>query len=296
MASETSLGRVQPLFKGAYSSSITYEKLDNVLYNGSTYICKKTSLDIIPAESTEYWQLVAEKGETGNISTVVATAESSDTAYANVEITGDVGNRNLSFSFGLPAGPTGNPAAIASMTAAAFNTSADDPYVEVQFAGGTQATADFSFYFPAAANAVKKVDNVGPVGGNVALNAVRFVEKDWTGVEPSDKVALQSIARNNIDAQKAGNYVLTPSGDIQTNTFLKFDNEGNTEYATINEVPTGGQVRQVLKRINEGYAWSNISEVPSTGSAGAILTMGENNQYTWQMNAITSAEIDSLFS
>ena len=288
MASETSLGRVQPLFKGAYSSDIEYDKLDNVLYNGSTYICKKKSKNIIPAESTEYWQLIAEKGETGNISTVVATAEPSDTAYANVEITGEVGNRNLSFSFGLPAGPTGNPAAIARMSALAYSTSADDPYIDLQFSGGTQATADFSFYFPAAAYAVKKVDNVSPVGGNVTLNAVCFVEKDWSGIE--DKAALQSIARKNIDAQKA------PSGGVQPDTFLKFDDVGNPVCATINEVPTGGSARQVLKRINEGYAWSNISEVPSTGSAGAILTMGENNQYAWQMNAITSAEIDSLFS
>ena len=41
----TAIGRVQPLYRGEYNSSLNYEKLDNVLYNGSTYIIAEDNED-----------------------------------------------------------------------------------------------------------------------------------------------------------------------------------------------------------------------------------------------------------
>lgn len=58
------LGKVIPTPRGEYSSSITYNELDIVLYNGSSYICKKETIgnDVI---NEEYWQLLGQKGELG---------------------------------------------------------------------------------------------------------------------------------------------------------------------------------------------------------------------------------------
>lgn len=58
------LGRVSVLFKGEYNSTTNYEKLDIVSYNGSSYACLKESVGVLPTD-TNYWQLVAEKGEQG---------------------------------------------------------------------------------------------------------------------------------------------------------------------------------------------------------------------------------------
>ena len=59
-----SAGRVLQIHKGDYNSTVTYNPLDEVLYNGSTYVCKQTSTGNVPTNTT-YWQLVASKGDTG---------------------------------------------------------------------------------------------------------------------------------------------------------------------------------------------------------------------------------------
>lgn len=54
-----SAGRILILPKGSYDSTTTYEFLDAVYYQGSTYICKKTALNVLPS-NTEYWQIMAQ--------------------------------------------------------------------------------------------------------------------------------------------------------------------------------------------------------------------------------------------
>lgn len=50
-------GRILIMPKGAYNSSTTYEMLDLVSHNGSSWVAKKTVVGIEPsAEHTEYWQ------------------------------------------------------------------------------------------------------------------------------------------------------------------------------------------------------------------------------------------------
>lgn len=56
------LGRFILNVKGSYRSSTTYNKLDVVLYNGSSYVCKADGvLNKVPT-STTYWQLLAQAG------------------------------------------------------------------------------------------------------------------------------------------------------------------------------------------------------------------------------------------
>ena len=52
-----SAGRILIMPKGAYDSSVTYEMLDLVKHNGTSWRAKKTSVSIEPNETdSEYWQ------------------------------------------------------------------------------------------------------------------------------------------------------------------------------------------------------------------------------------------------
>ena len=59
------LGKVACVPKGEYDNSVTYNKLDIVTYNGSSYIAiQETTTGNVPT-NTYYWNLLAEKGDTG---------------------------------------------------------------------------------------------------------------------------------------------------------------------------------------------------------------------------------------
>lgn len=59
------LGRIIPVPSGEYSNSKSYKELDIVTKDGNSYICKKQATGKNPATQTEYWQLLASKGEKG---------------------------------------------------------------------------------------------------------------------------------------------------------------------------------------------------------------------------------------
>ena len=61
-----SAGRVLLMGKGTYSASTAYSPMDWVTYQGSSYVCKQASTGNLPTNTT-YWQLLAEKGEAGEV-------------------------------------------------------------------------------------------------------------------------------------------------------------------------------------------------------------------------------------
>lgn len=74
-----SAGRVLIKPKGEYSPLKTYEMLDYVSYNGSSYIAKKTTTGNLPTD-TEYWQLSASGAQSQNVASNFAEVEGSDIA------------------------------------------------------------------------------------------------------------------------------------------------------------------------------------------------------------------------
>jgi microcystin-dependent protein len=50
--------------KGTYSSGVSYSPLDLVTYLGESYVCTVSTLNNLPT-NTAYWQISAEKGDTG---------------------------------------------------------------------------------------------------------------------------------------------------------------------------------------------------------------------------------------
>ena len=89
-------GRIMPLPRGEYNSAVTYNLLDFVTHDGSSYICKKESAGNTPSENSEYWQLMARKGSSGGA--VTGVKGNAETAYrhGNVNITKDnIGLNNV---------------------------------------------------------------------------------------------------------------------------------------------------------------------------------------------------------
>ena len=297
----TAIGRVIPFYVGEWQENQVYEKLDNVLYNGSTYMALRTVPSTVtqPDRNPTYWQLIAKKGDTGGIGNVVAAASASNAAYASATVTGDDPSAmNFIFEFGLPKGDTGDPAAITGATATASQLGYDDPPTASVVVNGDPTAATLSFFFgiPGAAGGVSKVDGVNPILGDVPVQAVSF------GIDQTDPSkaryitpAQASQARANINAQVAGNYIADPSAS--TGQFLRFNNEGNWVGESINLVPTGAvsDIGKYLRKTNSGMLWAEVQSLPSAGDEGAPLVKYSATDYdvTWG-TFISTSEIDEI--
>ena len=58
------LGKIMVVPRGTYSESVTYERLDLVECEGSSYIAKKTVKGVKPSNDGVYWQLHGAAGKT----------------------------------------------------------------------------------------------------------------------------------------------------------------------------------------------------------------------------------------
>lgn len=299
MASSTSLGRVQPLYKGTYSSTTTYQKLDNVYYNGDTWVCIDDNvIGIIPVEGSTYWQKVASKGAvgpqgtTGSFGTPTATATelaSGSPPTVNVTASGPDIAKIFNFDFGIPAGPLGFDindirAEITSISGAATASAAID----------SNGKLGFNFNIPpAVGEGAAMVDGEGPSGSNrnVILTAVRY------GTSQSLSNAQKTQARANIDAQKAGDYIDDP---VTKNygTFLQYaGNVSNPSWvaSAINQVPNGGLTNYVLRKQTNTYGWTPAYEVPEGGASGSVLVKNSGTDYDYGWSPIiTESDIDDI--
>lgn len=309
MSSQTPIGRVVPFYKGEWNSLVSYEKLDNVLYNGNTYIAlKNVPSGIAPVDITsEYWQMVASKGDSikGDTGSFAApTASAYDLPYgtpavALVNATGPDDAKVFSFEFGLPAGPLGfdSVGAHASSIEAGVEATASASLIE----NDGVTTLQFNFGIPGAAGeGVQSVDGMVPALDtstglqNVILNAVRAVQNQGLSL------SQQGYARENINAQVAGNY--QPAGDYiaspsekTVDYFLKY--VGNNEWVTeaVDIFPSGGVAGYALRKTTTGTEWQPVREVISGGLQGQILSKASNSNYdlVW-VGPIQTAEIDNI--
>ena len=325
MSNVTSLGRVLPLFKGNYVSSTEYNKLDVVLSEGSSYVSIiDSNTGHTPAPDSNYWKLIAVKGQQGNQGMTgdfgIPTTSAESIAYDEepvVTITQDpsspVTARVYNFDFKIPAGKIGFDSVDAS---AARGQAGSDPQVDaslVQIAEDNRQL-QFAFTIPdAAGSAVTEVDGISPTGGNVELLAVQYRNQTLT----SDQ---KSTVLNNIGAQPAGLYISEPispaannvlkyngttwvAGSVNevpssgtTGNFLKKTANGS-EWAAVREVPAGSSsvIGRYLQYTSNGMAWSSVQALPTGGSTGMPLVKNSNSNYdvTWG-SIITNAEINEM--
>ena len=52
------IGKIKPVFKGAYNNSTAYVLDDIVYYNGSSYVAKQSTTGNVPTNGT-YWEVLA---------------------------------------------------------------------------------------------------------------------------------------------------------------------------------------------------------------------------------------------
>lgn len=305
MAASTSLGRVQPLYKGEYNPATVYYRLDNVYYQGNTYVCKVESVTgVTPAEVSNYWQLVAHKGEqgnqgiTGSFGTPTGTAEvlpSGSDPTISVSASGPDTAKVFNFEFGIPAGPKGFTETSATATPLAAGAS-PTAAAELVTSGGTTTLA-FEFGIPQAdGSGAQSVDGMTPVVNpqtglqDVQLTAVRY------GGTQSLSEAQKGIARQNIGAQAAGDYIAEPSNP-SVGQFLQYNNEGEWSSTSINLVPTGSasDVGKYLRKTGNSMIWADVQSLPAGGAEGAPLVKNSVDPYDVTWGAfISTSDIDAI--
>lgn len=291
----TSLGRVQPLYKGTYIHGTEYNYLDNVLYQGSTYVSLVNgNINHYPSD-LQYWQLIASQGiqgpqgYTGSFGTPTATAsilEIGANPQVNISASGPDEGKIFSFEFGIPAGPYGFDTVSASASGLGAGTS---PTVEATLdTSSSSRILSFEFGIPAAdGQGAQYVDNIGAnSSNNIELSAVRYAQQNLSNGQ-------KIIARNNIGA------VAEPSRtELNYGDFLRYaGDESNPSWVgeQILQVPGGGYAGYILRKQVDGYGWTAVREVPSGGKTGEVLTKSSDNDYmlTWS-SAISSADINNI--
>lgn len=83
---QVNAGRVRFVSKGTYNNSTQYYLFDLVNYNGTSYFAKGNTLGNLPT-NTEYWQVIAEKGNKGDTGETGATGN----GISNITKTGTSG-------------------------------------------------------------------------------------------------------------------------------------------------------------------------------------------------------------
>lgn len=68
------LGKIKPLYKGAYSSTVTYNALDFIKYTGVLYVAKTTSLNNLPTDAA-FFDVVAPSQTPAEILTNLLTVD-----------------------------------------------------------------------------------------------------------------------------------------------------------------------------------------------------------------------------
>lgn len=105
MSQQYTIGKVAPTPRGAYVATTTYNPLDIVTYNGSSYWVLQSCTGITPPNAT-YYQLIASKGNTGatgaagsiSVGTVTTVARGGVTSVVN---SGTSSNAVFDFQFAI---------------------------------------------------------------------------------------------------------------------------------------------------------------------------------------------------
>lgn len=107
----TVLGKVTITPRGEYDPGTVYESLDVISFNGSSYLVKKMCIGVTPP-NTEFFMILAEKGEDGNGSSVsttikIGTVTTGDPG-TNASITNSGTETDMILDFVIPRGNDGN--------------------------------------------------------------------------------------------------------------------------------------------------------------------------------------------
>ena len=299
----TAIGRVQPLYRGEYNSSLNYEKLDNVLYDGCTYVALKA----VPAgqapnsASSSYWQLIAEKGNTGGFGTPTASASAlaaGQTPTITITPSGPDTAKIFNFKFGIPAGPTG-PIGFDTISAgaSALPVGASPTVNATRTETGGNINLDFQFGIPAAeGQGAISVDDVGlDQNRNINLTAVRAIQsqvltetqkgyaRDNIGAVPTNRTINGKNLASNITLAAAD------VGAVPTDRTVNSKNLNSNIILTavdVGAVPTDRTINGKNLNSDITLVAADISAVPTSRKV--------NNKYLSSDITLTAADVSAV--
>lgn len=293
----TAIGRVQPRYCGEYDSSKSYEKLDNVLYNGCTYVALKDAPagQVPGSASSSYWQLIAEKGNTGGFGTPTASASAlaaGQTPTVTITPSGPDTAKIFNFKFGIPAGPTG-PIGFDTISAgaSALPVGASPTVNATRTETGGNINLDFQFGIPAAeGQGAISVDDVGlDQNRNINLTAVRAIQSQvLTEIQKGyarDNIGAVPISRTINGKSLASNITLAAAdvGAVPTDRTVNSKNLNSNitlTAADVGAVPT-------TRTVNNKALSSDITLTPA--DIGAVPTGRTINNKNLNSNVTLAA-------
>ena len=100
---DTTLGVVGLLPVGTWNSTATYDRLNVVTYDGSSYVAKKDVPAGPPLSSTSFWQIMAEKGDKGDTGEIISASATITDSFGNPTVVvtagGTTTERTFAFAF-----------------------------------------------------------------------------------------------------------------------------------------------------------------------------------------------------
>jgi len=279
MSQTTNLGKVCVTPKGTHDSTLEYKILDIVTDNGSSYI----AIQDVPANTdisdTDYWQLIASKGGTGEITEVTASISGGyGTPGVTVTEGGTTTEKTLAFAFTNLVG-----SGIASITGEKTGTSgAVDTYtLTITYDSGETDTVTYEV----TNGSVTSVDGM--------TGAVDLTDKYATiaDIEQGEIVANKATSAKAIDPASAD------SGVTQDIPFIA---QGTGTGNGTTSVDTSDTAQNLRKNGNTVVVNEHIN-VPTIASDTYVgLPITNNGDGTLTLNGTASgnvyAQIDSGFT
>lgn len=112
MAQTFNLGKAILTPKGEFSSNVSYEPLDVITYNGSSYLVLESVSGVVPSPESDKYQMLARKGDKGDIGTsptISLGTYTTGAAGTDVIITNTGTESAAVFNFTIPRGSQGLP-------------------------------------------------------------------------------------------------------------------------------------------------------------------------------------------
>lgn len=270
---EIQLGKVMLTFKGEYDSTNSYTRLDAVTYQGSSYVCLSDTSSAPPGDS---WQLLADKGATGDVGPQGPKGDKGDT--------GAIG----------PAGPAGKNGVTPDVSNLATKTDLAGYYTKTEtdtklsskanlkaqtVTSGTLASLGPGVYDVGFIASDAPESNWGMLQVDAGSNYVKQIYTARAGTSLHVYVRMRTVTSQYYDPWN--------EVTIDTSDFVK--QSGLTNYYTKSETDEKLAGKADKSDIPTTMAWNSITDKPN------LVTKDELPKVEgYQVQTVTSGQLADL--
>lgn len=264
------LGRVKPVFRGAYSGATAYVVDDIVTYSNETYICILASTGNLPTDTT-YWTKLAAKGTDGTDLTTTLTTQ------GDIVVRGASGLERLAIgssgqALKVNSGATGYEFGTAGGIVQVKKVLVPDVYgITVNNTSGWSDVPAFDLNFTptSASNAILLLGMINFGRFTASQDRMRLtLFRDSTlitaGTSPGNR--LQTFA---------GNYVVSDTGEISNSNLTWWDTPNTTSQVTYKIKMTTNTTSTTTGYINRSQSDADNTGTPR--SVSSLVALEINN-------------------